>query len=194
MIFGQPLVLLVELIRKVVFFRKGVVRVGRRVRRPRIDAVHKGLDPVHLGGGVRDLVIPYHHDTHGRHRLVGPMESLSSGTYGGVGKPGPRRVDLYLDIVEVPKALLGDEAPDDGLEDPGIAAYREVVLLAGPGVRQEDMPVAEFLVIELVLLELDPLERAGDSLERDRLAVCLVALLRRRRRNGKGSGHAKTNP
>ena len=97
------------------------------------------------------------------------MESLSSGTYGGVGKPGPRCVDLYLDIVEVPQALLGDEAPDDGLEDPGIAAYREVVLLAGPGVRQEDMPVAEFLVIELVLLELDPLERAGDSLERGRL-------------------------
>lgn len=101
------------------------------------------------------------------------MESLSSGTYGGVGKPGPGGVDLYLDVVEVPQALLGDEAPDDGLEDPGIAAYREVVLLAGLGVRQEDMPVAELLVVELVLLELDSLERAGDGLERGRLAVLL---------------------
>ena len=101
------------------------------------------------------------------------MESLSSGTYGGVGKPGPRCIDLYLDVIEVSQALLGDEAPDDGLEDPGIAAYREVVLLAGLSVRQEDMPVAELLVVELVLLELDSLERAGDGLERGRLAVLL---------------------
>ena len=76
--------------------------------------------------------------------------------------------------VQVAETLLGDEAPCDGLERTGLAGDGDVVLLTGSGVLEDDVPVAELLVVELVFLELDALEGAGDGPVGCRFAVSLA--------------------
>lgn len=88
------------------------------------------------------------------------MELLTSGGDGGVGEARPGGVHLDGYVVQVAETLLGDEAPCDGLERTGLAGDGDVVLLTGSGVLEDDVPVAELLVVELVFLELDALERA----------------------------------
>lgn len=81
--------------------------------------------PAHLEGGgdiLDTLAVGGHRDPDERtlrHRLVGPLESLTSGADGGVGVAGLGEVRLDGDIVEVGESLLGDEAPDDALERAG---------------------------------------------------------------------------
>ena len=139
-----------------------------------VDAVDEGLDPVHLGGVVLDIPVSHLHDSDWRHRLVGPVELLTSGGDGGVGEARPGGVHLDGYVVQVAETLLGDEAPCDGLECAGLTGHGDVVLLTGRGVLEDDVPVSELLVVELVFLELDALERAGDGPVGCRFAVSLA--------------------
>ena len=91
------------------------------------------------------------------------MELLAGGGDDGVGVAGLGEIRLDGDVVEVGEALLGDEASDDALERARSASHGDVVLLAGLRVGKDDVPVAELLVLELVLLELDAPECSGDG-------------------------------
>ena len=68
-------------------------------------------------------------------------------------------------VIEIAKALFGDKASHDGLEHSGVTADGDVVFLSAFGVSQDDVPVAELLVVELVFLEFDALEGARDGPE-----------------------------